>query len=431
MVTLFPRLLTYKIGQQKIKMNNIESLLKEVWLSYYAIEEANKRFASQLAPHFSLFDFMPSDENALSIYIASLLNPNGTHGQGDKYLREFLKLVKHTDWLLSENVISCEVITEKQANGQRRIDIYLKFGCGLIAIENKPWAVDQDNQLSDYAKFLQQSLPKSNENNWLLIYLSNGEPDRKSISPAERKSWEENGNFTIFDFHALLGWLEICCAKTQPLSVRVFIEELMKYIRSNINGELDMTSEAEIKDIILNNNENLIATFQIFNSMRSVKENLLNDFKSQLELKVRDYENWTLEWNIKINSRWAAYSSFGIKFASDSDLILKFEFDGSDLTRLLWGVSRLKGCGVVNKNWAEIGEKLNKRFGNGGSSDYWPWWSWDLKSLSNDDNIEDWYRHPIAWQMIQDKTFVDNVVELAQEVYKLFQDDLSILKIEH
>lgn len=95
------------------------------------------------------------------------------------------------------------------------------------------------------------------------------------------------------------------------------------------------------------------------------------------------------------------------------------------------GVSRLKGRGVVNKNWSEIGEKLNKRFGNGKSSDYWPWWSSDLKSLSNDNNIKDWYRHPIAWQMIQDKTFVDNVVELAQEVYKLFQDDLSILKIEH
>ena len=56
-------------------MKNIHELLKKVWLSYYTLEEANRRFASKLAPNFSLFDFMPSDEMALSTYISSLLNP--------------------------------------------------------------------------------------------------------------------------------------------------------------------------------------------------------------------------------------------------------------------------------------------------------------------------------------------------------------------
>ncbi len=402
-------------------MKNIHELLKKVWLSYYTLEEANRRFASKLAPNFSLFDFMPSDEMALSTYISSLLNPKGTHGQGDKYLVEFLKMIGSPQWLQNDDFASCEIITEKQANGQRRIDIYLEFKNGVIGIENKPWAGDQDNQLLDYAIFIENSLSGNNKDNWLLVYLSNGEPSESSMPLYKRQAWEQSGNLSILDFHSLLNWLEICIAKTQPNSVRVFIEELVKFIRSDINGELDMTNEKEIQELILDGEENLIASFQIFNSMRSIKEKLLENLQQQLETVIKD-KNWELVWDINTQGKWKACSGFGIKFNSQDNAYLRFEFCNSDFVNLEWGMfAKNKANDEIRQ---EINDKLSKQFGGGYTSDAWPWYSADLNWLNEDKAIKDWYRHPLAWQMIQDKTLSEKVVALANTVHELLKDDL-------
>ncbi|WP_228669743.1 PD-(D/E)XK nuclease family protein [Dickeya parazeae] len=66
----------------------------------------------------------------------------------------------------------CEVTVE---NG-RKIDLLLTFLDGVIAIENKPWAADQENQLRDYALWLNKR-----ERPWTLIYLCNHEPSELSL----------------------------------------------------------------------------------------------------------------------------------------------------------------------------------------------------------------------------------------------------------
>src|SRR3712207_5367167 len=49
------------------------------------------RWASQTtAPLFCVFDFIKPNENALSDIVAELLDPQGSHGQGDVFLRAFL-----------------------------------------------------------------------------------------------------------------------------------------------------------------------------------------------------------------------------------------------------------------------------------------------------------------------------------------------------
>lgn len=116
--------------QEKINL-----LLKKVTFKVATLNEARERFADRLAPDFSLFHYLRTDEIGLSRCIADLLNPKEKHGQKEVFLEAFLRKI---NW--SEETKVRSVTLEKQANGQRRIDIYLQFQNGdIVGIENKPW----------------------------------------------------------------------------------------------------------------------------------------------------------------------------------------------------------------------------------------------------------------------------------------------------
>jgi len=102
----------------------IKELLNDVGFRLATLKEAKSRFSDQLAPEFRIFDYLRTDEMGLSTCIASLLDPNGKHGQGSVFLNAFLKNIgAEEDWAV--NTKNCRVSTEKQVNGQRRIDIFL------------------------------------------------------------------------------------------------------------------------------------------------------------------------------------------------------------------------------------------------------------------------------------------------------------------
>lgn len=172
----------------------------------------------------------------LSRCIADLLNPNGKHGQKEVFLESFLKLLK-INW--PANTKTCSIELEKQANGQRRIDIYLRFKNGeIIGIENKPWTGDQKNQLSEYASFIEKEV---NGNKWLLIYLSNNEPSGNSGIKEMQEALENEGKFIQLSYSDVIEWLENCACQSKALVVRLFIDGLAKVIRRNINVELEMS----------------------------------------------------------------------------------------------------------------------------------------------------------------------------------------------
>ena len=77
----------------------IISLLEEVRFKTTTLKEARNRFADRLAPEFSLFDYLRTDEMGLSRCIASLLDPMEKHGQKEIFLEAFLKL-SEINWQL-------------------------------------------------------------------------------------------------------------------------------------------------------------------------------------------------------------------------------------------------------------------------------------------------------------------------------------------
>ncbi|ALQ49823.1 PD-(D/E)XK nuclease family protein [Nitrosomonas ureae] len=394
----------------------INSLLKEVTFKVATLNEARERFADRLAPGFSIFDYLRTDEIGLSRCIADLLNPKGKHGQKEVFLEEFLKLLKLEKIKWSGNTKIKSVRLEEQANDQRRIDILLKFESGeIIGIENKPWAGDQENQLSDYASFIEK---EAAGNDWRLIYLSNNEPSDHSGAKKEviKKAVSEE-KFVRLNYSTIVEWLEDCACKSKALIVRLFIEELAKFIRMSVNGELEMSEENEIRNLILSLPQNIESAFHVSIVLRKVKEKLLKEFHDDLEKKLKD-EGFVLVWDDAI---WKSGYGFNVKFNEEQKFLLRFEFQASELGSLDWGIMQedgsMKRDDVI---WNKINEVMSDQFGSSGKkSERFPWWN-RINKKEFSDEYRSWSSSAAPWMSIKKEELAGKFFELANRVHKAF-----------
>ena len=103
---------------------------------------------TQLARRFNIFDYLRTDELGLSRVIADLLDPNGKHGQGNTFLRLLLDRLEYSDASKDLDHASVKVEVEKAIKDNRRLDICVRIGEHCLAIENKPYAGDQPDQIN-------------------------------------------------------------------------------------------------------------------------------------------------------------------------------------------------------------------------------------------------------------------------------------------
>ena len=412
----------------------IKTMLNEAAFKIGTLRKANELFSDRLAPNFNIFDYLRTDEMGLSRCIASLLNPTGTHGQGRLFLDNFLMRIEK-DTLLNKSdnywtdVVAegCQVSLEKQANGQRRIDVYLRFKNGeIIGIENKPWAWDQKEQLKDYAQFIKK---EANGKKWLLIYLSNNDPSNSeySIEKDQREALEESGNFAWLDYAELIEWLEFCTQNSKALVVRIFVEELAKFIRMKINGALDMTEENEIKSIILKSKESLESAFHISKAIKAAKKELLEKLRIDLNESLTT-NGFVFDWDKSMTSDWKSYAGFDVKLHIEQNFYLRFNFESSDLRNLIWGIR--KGESIKNdaEIWIKINSVMNDNFGAGGKTKWWPWWNYihnNNEYFSED--FRHWDKNEKPWLSIINKEMVDKITKLAISVREAFKENPNLL----
>lgn len=392
--------------------HQFEQLLKDVGFKLAALREARNRFSDQLAPEFRIFDYLRTDEMGLSTCIAALLDPNGKHGQGSIFLDAFLKNIG-VDGLT--NTKNCQVSTEKQANGQRRLDIFLEFPDGImIGIENKPWASCQDKQLADYADYLEK-IARGRE--WKLVFLSNRDPEEKSLARARREKLESDGWFVRQSYGDIIDWLDYCSSKTRALVVRVFIEELAKFIRTKINGEIEMSDEKEVSKAVLKSSETVGSAIQIVKAWNGIKKELLNTFRHDLlhELNKEGLilENWGLD-------KWNATTGFDIQIDRyGQNFYLRFEFYQSDLNGFLWGVFRKNAKYHDPVVWNAVYEVLAAEFYPGKSNEWYPWYS-EALNRAFDEDIKNWSTNEIPWVWINENKMASKIVNLAVRVRESF-----------
>ncbi|RTL00106.1 MAG: hypothetical protein EKK57_07990 [Proteobacteria bacterium] len=245
------------------------------------------QFAKLTGEHFNVFSVLglSSAENSHSLFIAELLNPQGSHGQQDLYLNLFFKQFD----LINDHYIdtTAKITTEKYIGEINkdydqggRIDILIEYPAHPeknIIIENKIYARDQYLQLHRYAQAYKDAR---------IVYLTldGAEPTSESLG-----NLEPDDIICISYREHILKWLDECIEKSSSLPI--IRETLIQYrtlIKQLTNQCSNKGKEMEISNIILDSEENFNAAKQIanaVNSMDRIHDVLLDFMRSKFKNK--------------------------------------------------------------------------------------------------------------------------------------------------
>lgn len=190
----------------------------------------------RVAPRFSVFDYFKERETDLSRAFGGLLDPAGTHGQGDTFLQLFLdEICKLREDFPDSDTQGCKVYLEYSTNNGR-IDIVLEMPGNLwIGIENKPWAPEQENQVEKYMNHLSE-LAKSVEGGtaWIL-YLSGNGSDPGTLPKGKERKRCLTIPYRTRDGKppSLENWIRRCGERCEAERVRWFLKDFLEYVEEN------------------------------------------------------------------------------------------------------------------------------------------------------------------------------------------------------
>lgn len=286
-----------------------------------AARKLDKELNRQIAHKFNTFDYLKTDELGLSRIIANLLNPLGTHGQGATFLNILLANLECTRNWIELNSSTADVTLEFTIEANRRIDIYVRITDTsdknyCIAIENKPYAGDQENQVRDYLEHLSKRFPQK----YLLIYLSpTGEPP-SDWSLGDTNMQDHAGHFAVMAYNkanldgdvnvrgareseswveyreslTLTDWLSLCRQRCDADRLRWFLSEAITFCQKSFGSQL-MSSDLEsnsIKEYLIANPDGWQIAFNVLEVLPQIREQICRDFLqiicNQIKVRLKD-----------------------------------------------------------------------------------------------------------------------------------------------
>ena len=408
----------------------------------------------KLAQRFNILDYLRDDELGLSRIIADLLNPKASHGQGMLFLQTLLSLegLKNTrHWPgLDRNQIS--VVVERKITANRRIDISVHIGgtdgqTYCLAIENKPYAGDQKNQVKDYLDHLKREYC----DRFLLIYLSRtGEgpleesirkteldawKDRFAIMPYYRGQEDQSDKFAAFHPHSLADWFGECRKNCEVDRLRWFLRDAETFCQQRF-GDQAVIADRKKKatfDFVLSNPSNLKTALAVFESWPDVRNHVCEKFLNQIETAVKEHEKL---------KEFADSMKVGHTYEGEHgrshiwlyrDCWTRYEVDSSDLNqhtsiRMESGAKGPNGWYIgVSSPMAEManGDKerrqrlvieLKNKLGRGNEESWWPWWEWVDEDKGNWNSlVPDLHQEYEAKDDKITRYFVDKFTDIAEK----------------
>jgi hypothetical protein len=184
------------------------------------------------APRFNIFRLLGVahlEDQTHSPFLADLLNPRGTHGQGHLFLTTFLQYCAQK-WPRRPFQLSEEEIQTGSWHIQREVGISLASGQGgfmdivllnsnlrcVIVIENKIYAGEQWEQLQRYRQWLEVTYPNCDQ---ALIFLT----------PRGRKA--ESGRALSLSYRKdIVTWLEAVLPHVQASNIQTIIKQYVAII---------------------------------------------------------------------------------------------------------------------------------------------------------------------------------------------------------
>ncbi|QIY83248.1 PD-(D/E)XK nuclease family protein [Chryseobacterium sp. NEB161] len=256
-----------------------ENSLKQLLSQVNTINEAYKIVKKNTGEDFNIFKILGMERKEVkthSKFLAELLNPKGSHLQGNIFLKlfaEYLNNVKTENVnnsfnLLDENPINLnfqksnvsveKYIGEKTCDTGGRIDIAIEDSEGrLICIENKIDAGEQENQLLRYYNYCKKF-------KYHLLFLTLDGKETKTFKISESKV------YAISYKKHIVEWLELCKKETVNLPIlRESIGQYINLIKKLTNQTTNTKMAKDIVEIIADNSKN-------FESSKLIKENFDN-----------------------------------------------------------------------------------------------------------------------------------------------------------
>ena len=386
-----------------------------------------------LAHRFNVLDYLRTDELGLSRIIADLLDPNASHGQGPLFLQIFLGLAQVKLRGSSPDFTRTKVFTEREVTDKRRVDIYIQIpeggGTFCLAIENKPYADDQEYQVKDYLDYLRSKYGDRS----LLIYLSpTGEgPSEWSLPRTQLQRWHgqlailpycghpsgentESSRKTADIFEqfrvscSLMDWLAVCREKCQVERLRWFLKDTESFCQRTFGGHA-MPTDTEIRAIeefLYSYPERLLTAQVVHESWSNIKERLCRRFLEHLrdrieqeaKEKLSQFDDILVGCKYGGEKRWVnrlwlyrrSWCYYGVeKSDSNRRTSIRLEADSHGPNGWCVGVSSpmsVRDMNDTEKNRRSVLDSRLTRILSGGKQGdhHWPVWVWA------DESRRDW-----------------------------------------
>lgn len=344
----------------------------------------------------------------LSNVLADLLSPQGSHGQKAVFLETFLSNFNLAEtWAVP---IKARVATEVGTRNGRRIDIRIDFEQGVIAIENKPWAADQELQVADYIAEIEARHPHNRK----LIYLSADGDGPGEYSTGKGRDFVQEGTLQIIGYGELLDWLVLCKGLCKSLRIVAFLDEFSDYISREFKGINQMHEREMIVSEVTKNADNLEAAFMVGAALNDVKVELLGQLWGQVKNEIsKIYPAWKIEGGFT-HAEKSKYQGVSISVSPSDRYKMMLQFQQNNCNECIIGVVKSKGNGILPER-PEITKVLKTEFATGESSPHWPWYR----------NFEPkrWGNHSEIWNGVLSGTLSQKIFSEFQEIYRVLEKE--------
>lgn len=347
-------------------MSSIDNLLEQVNL----IAQKYEGIAKATGENFNVFQTLglQTKELSHSKIIAELLNPKGSHGKGNAFLKSFLGLIGIAEPAEQQKFENATVETEKITKNGRIdiIDIIIAGNRAEIIIENKIYAGDQENQLARY----KQSFPDAK-----IVYLT--------LDGSMPSDYSTGGNKNICGKllsykQDIINWLEQCREKSADFPyLRETIAQYINLLKLLTNQTRRKEMSREIAETAAKSPENVIAAFEIAASADEIKRKIvLERFCPAMEELAKkhglslgynkDKEKCCLEqyWTLSLSN----------ELLRENGICIAFQFQGKNLESLVYGFAISAKDETEARNIFNAENPLRKRIIDAGKNPQPPWW---------------------------------------------------------
>lgn len=309
-------------------------------------QQEEKRKRGENFNVFKILGLSTSEVRLHSAFLAELLNPNGEHGAGDKFLKIFIEEISHKSDGYNNHDFVFDTLSVKEVKVEKdigpvedehggRIDICLEDekGCYVI-IENKIYAGDQSKQMKRYWNYAQEMCNK-NTNKYRLIYLTldGHEPSKDSLVDLQSEAY-----ICLSYNHDIIPWLNRCV----ELSVRqpLIRETIIQYIDIlKILTYRDMVNSNELLKV-MSKEENLDSVFVIANNLNGMICNIINNTLHPQLLNLAQDKGLKLHFSNSDGWMTDSFPGWDFEHPDWNNFNIRMEFEKRGMVDLIIGFKK-------------------------------------------------------------------------------------------